>query len=223
MLIISFLDISFYTNPSGNSTLPSKFKTKKRTSILNNRIFQNIRLEDDQNEELDEIDKEPKAQLKNSQVQTSQEILDTKNSDAIKYLEKIEFLKEELTKAKNRIKNLEESEEELKFKLNQTEKELDENLKKPKMIDHYTSTRSLIMTESENKESKDLLSDLISEGYFQLNNNQHLCDLINLYNNLNTKYRNEAFQALDLIHDMKPMAEFKIKLLFSVVVVIIFS
>lgn len=158
--------------------------------------------------------------FKNSEVQTCEEMLDTKNYDAIKYLKQIDFLKEELTKANDKIKNLEESEEKLKIKLNQAEKKLNEKLKKPVMIDHYSSTRSLVMTESENKESNDLLSELASEGYPQLNNNQCLSELTNFYNNLNTRYRNEAYQALDLIHDMKPMSEFKIKLLFSVIVVI---
>ncbi|RNA21643.1 hypothetical protein BpHYR1_040813 [Brachionus plicatilis] len=214
---IFFIDISFYTNPSGNSTLPSKFKTKKRTSILNNKIFQNIRLEDGQNEEFDKIDKQTPI-LKNSEVQTSQEIIEKNEIDQNDYSKQIEILREELSRANDKVKSLELSEQKLKSKLNEKELELGEKLKKPQMIDHYSSTRSLLMTESENKESMDLLTNLISEGHSQFNNYQHSLDLINFYNNLNTKYRYEAYQSLDAMNDMKPMTEFKIKLLFSVVV-----
>lgn len=49
---------------------------------------------------------------------------------------------------------------------------------------------------------------------------QYTYDLIHLYNNLNHKYRAEAFDSLDLAHtDTHNVFEFKTKLLFSVIVV----
>lgn len=62
-----------------------------------------------------------------------------------------------------------------------------------------------------------------------VSNYQYTLDLIHLYNNLNNKYRMEAFDSLDLAHQAPPpgtaspqqnVFEFKLKLLFSVVVVI---
>lgn len=49
---------------------------------------------------------------------------------------------------------------------------------------------------------------------------QYTSDLLSLYNNLNQNYRNEAFKSLDFVKSIQAMTEFKIKLLFSVVVVI---
>lgn len=52
-------------------------------------------------------------------------------------------------------------------------------------------------------------------------NYQFTYDIIHLYNNLNHKYRVEAFAALDLSAsaDTQNVFEFKVKLLFSVIVV----
>lgn len=55
-------------------------------------------------------------------------------------------------------------------------------------------------------------------------NYQFTYDIIHLYNNLNHKYRVEAFAALDLSAsaDTQNVFEFKVKLLFSVIVVSFF-
>lgn len=53
-------------------------------------------------------------------------------------------------------------------------------------------------------------------------NYQFTTDIIQLYNNLNDKYRQEAYESLDLVKEIQNMNEFKLKLLFSVVVVSIF-
>ncbi len=58
-----------------------------------------------------------------------------------------------------------------------------------------------------------------SDQEFQ--NYQYTYDLIHMYNNLNHKYRVEAFESLNIADsDTKNVYEFKIKLLFSVIVVI---
>ncbi len=52
-----------------------------------------------------------------------------------------------------------------------------------------------------------------------VNNYQYTSDLIQLYNNLNNKYRYDAYESLGFIKEIQNMTEFKLKLLFSVVVV----
>ena len=44
-------------------------------------------------------------------------------------------------------------------------------------------------------------------------------DLINLYSNLNSKYRADAFESLRITDQGQNVKEFKLKLLFSVIVV----
>ena len=61
---------------------------------------------------------------------------------------------------------------------------------------------------------------LINMKNFNLvNNYQYTSDLIQLYNNLNNKYRYDAYESLGFIKEIQNMTEFKLKLLFSVVVV----
>ena len=53
-----------------------------------------------------------------------------------------------------------------------------------------------------------------------VNNYQYTSDIIFLWHNLNNKYRYDAYESLGFIKEIKNMTiEFKIKLLFSVVVV----
>ena len=57
------------------------------------------------------------------------------------------------------------------------------------------------------------------ESKHLVNNYQYTSDLIQLYNNLNNKYRYDAYESLGFIKEIQNMTEFKLKLLFSVVVV----
>jgi outer membrane phospholipase A len=49
--------------------------------------------------------------------------------------------------------------------------------------------------------------------------NEIKMEIISLYSNLNTKYRLDAYESLGQIKEIKNMNEFKLKLLFSVIVV----
>ncbi|CAF0891841.1 unnamed protein product [Brachionus calyciflorus] len=220
-------EINFYTNPSGNSTLPSKFKNRKRTSILNNKIFQNIHLDDDLRAEMEnepKMESTPKKQLpktKNTETQTQNNLDESdKDKKLNEYLAQISELKRELDQANENVNNLLKKEESLQSKLKEKENELLEKIKKPVMLDYSSSTSNLIQTVD--KESNDMISELISDRPNSPRNDtnyyQHTLDLINIYNNLNIKYRMEAYESLDCVNDMKAMTEFKIKLLFSVVV-----
>ena len=63
-------------------------------------------------------------------------------------------------------------------------------------------------------------SSFMNSKIFSLvNNYQYTSDLIQLYNNLNNKYRYDAYESLGFIKEIQNMTEFKLKLLFSVVVV----
>ena len=50
-------------------------------------------------------------------------------------------------------------------------------------------------------------------------NDKYTSELINLFNNLNKHYRLKAYESLDAVKEIKTMQEFKLKLLFSVVIV----
>ena len=74
-----------------------------------------------------------------------------------------------------------------------------------------------------NQNTEDLKQKENSSGqtkaFSLVNNYQYTSDLIQLYNNLNNKYRYDAFESLGYIKEIQNMTEFKLKLLFSVVVV----
>lgn len=70
------------------------------------------------------------------------------------------------------------------------------------------------------KEEPKKMSNKATSGEQEFQNYQYTYDLIYLYNNLNHKYRTEAFDALELADSgTQNVYEFKIKLLFSVIVV----
>jgi len=96
---------------------------------------------------------------------------------------------------KIRLKELEHEQEMLLNKMNQNEKGNEETVI--------------------NKE----VSNVHSKTFNLVNNYQYTSDLIQLYNNLNNKYRYDAYESLGFIKEIQNMNEFKLKLLFSVVVV----
>ena len=79
---------------------------------------------------------------------------------------------------------------------------------------HFTFKESTITNKNNSQNSNNN-----NNANNNFTNYQYTSDIIYLYKNLNNKYRCDAFDALNHIKEIKDMTEFKLKLLFSVVIV----
>lgn len=109
----------------------------------------------------------------------------------------VERLKAELSQAKNTIEKLKQNETELKEKL---QDKINEQL-----------NDSSIQVSNGNLQDMSESSAAAEKSYTN--------ELILLFNNLNKHYRLKAYESLDTVKEIANMQEFKLKLLFSVVIV----
>jgi hypothetical protein len=130
-----------------------------------------------------------------------------KNSAAS--LEEIRRLKSELKTAQDLVIKFQRDETVLKEKLQEKEYEL---IEKVKFYEEKLSERQAeidqLKTENKSKSKEAATGNYIFAA-----------DLLNLYSNLNSKYRNEAYESLRIVNQNQNVKEFKLKLLFSVIVV----
>ena len=145
------------------------------------------------------------SQQGKSEVKLDKEIIyiekQVVSNDHSKDLE-IESLNKELSTLKETIAKLRKNESKLREKIKESE-EL-ESLAEKISEDHFF------------QKSKEAFYSNNIQNYTDC---QYTSDLIHLYTNLNNKYRYDAYESLSYVKEIHNMTEFKLKLLFSVVVV----
>lgn len=139
-----------------------------------------------------------------------------------KYKQDIELLTQELQMAKETIAKLRKNETKLREKCDEQAKEIESLMNRQQQQQNLTTATS----NGNYTLNNSIAAESLIGGVHSTSSHDSMrlsLDLVRLYSNLNTQYRLEAFESLDSLDAFKELPnadEFKLKLLFSVIVVI---
>jgi hypothetical protein len=221
-----FSEVNLYTNPPQclYNTMPSRLRGVKISNNLVGNSFRDSTILNEESTNSDNGLKQLKTSPDNAHISnlSNNGVTHSDTFDSLSNLTDTKLSKQEYaTLDTTRISFLKVKKDDLV--VSQQQQEL-ETLSKELALAKETISK---LRKNENKlrerlHEMETSSDIILDYSIDSNNsnlNEYTSDLIHMYISLDKKYRQKAYESLDSIKEIQSMNEFKLKLLFSVVIV----